>query len=320
MGDDKTGLSNGGSLAVPGGERDPETIVLSRFPTVTVILPVYNDQQGAERCLRALCRQAWPMSRLQVVVVDNVSDPPLRIEEKLPFSLRVITCLTPGSYAARNAGVELATGDVIAFTDADCVPECHWLEKSVGALVDGGGKIIVSGDVVMSLPAQPTAVALYQWATGFQQKENVQQRGFGVTANLACFKSEFNQVGPFDEKFLSGGDTEWCWRALARGYQLNYVADAVVCTSPRTSVRAAIRQARRVAAGRLALRKHNLTQGGVAGLERHRDLLAAVRWLFSTDKILCRDRPRVLGVAALIKLFSWIEVLRIRAGGNAERR
>jgi glycosyltransferase involved in cell wall biosynthesis len=222
---------------------------------VSVIIPVFNDQAGVDSCLKALQLQDYPHNRFEVVMVDNASTTPIRIDPVYADIARVVVCASPGAYAARNVGIAVANGDVLAFTDADCLPDPNWISAGLAALHASHTPCVIGGEVEMRLSPRPTAVELYQYLTGFMQFENINNLGFTATANLFAFKSHLTDIGLFDEILLSGGDREWSWRAAKAGYRVKYAADAIVVTSPRNSLAAAIRQARRVAGGRYALRR-----------------------------------------------------------------
>lgn len=286
----------------------------------SVIIPAFNDQAGVNRCLQGLAAQTWPQDALEVVIVDNGSSPPLAIERDHPFTVRLIRCATPGSYAARNAGVKVAAGSVLAFLDADCWPDPDWLAQGIRSLGEGAGRAVVGGEVVISKPHEPTAVALYQWVMGFGQESNVREKRFSATANLFCTRAQFDAVGPFDERLLSGGDREWCWRAIAHAHEVCYAPDAIIRTAPRSSLRGAIRQARRVAAGRRGLRALELTHQGHAALAKQRSAWQSVKWILSNRQLGMWDRLRVLWVATLIRGAAAVERFRLALGARAERQ
>jgi len=102
-------------------------------PLVGVVIPVYNDWAGLQRCLQALARQSYPSDLLRVRVVDNGSSdwPP---QPLFPRSVEVIRHAKPGSYGARNKAALEWEVDVLAFTDADCEPDPHWIAAGVQAL------------------------------------------------------------------------------------------------------------------------------------------------------------------------------------------
>lgn len=287
---------------------------------VSIVVPVFNDVVGIARALEALSRQSWPMDGIEVIVVDNGSEQPVGLLAEYPFPVQVIRCETPGSYAARNAGAAVAKGEVFAFTDADCIPCEHWLERGVASLIEGKGKWAVGGEVLFTPIDSPTGVALYQMAMGFGQEGNIRDKGFSATANLFCTKAQFEEVGPFDDRLLSGGDREWAWRASTRQIGMNYQPDAIVYTEPRSTLRGAIRQARRVAAGRAGLRKLDLAHIGDAAIAKQRSAWESVRWILANRQLGAWDRMRMLSAAILIRTASAFESVRLALGAQAERR
>ena len=287
---------------------------------ISVVIPVFNDLDGVANTLEGLSRQTWPMGGIEAIVVDNGSEVPVASQSGYPFPVHVVRCETLGSYAARNAGVALASGEVLAFTDADCVPCRHWLERGVESLIDGDGRWAVGGEVMFVPMESPSAVALYQMTTGFGQESNIRDKGFSATANLFCTRAQFDKVGPFDERLLSGGDREWAWRASTCQIGMKFQSDAVVHTAPRTTLRGAIRQARRVAAGRAGIRKLRLAHLGDECVAKRRSGLQSVARILTDQKLEIWDKILVLNVATLIRASTALESLRIALGAQAERR
>lgn len=287
---------------------------------VSVIIPVYNDQSGIDACLDALVTQSYPRERFEIIVADNGSAPPIRIDPKYGELVRLICCATPGSYAARNAGIAASRGDVLAFTDADCLPDSIWIKAGVAALEQTQGRSIIGGEVLLTLSAHPTAVERYQFLAGFMQRENIERLGFTVTANLFTTLEQVERVGPFDEKLLSGGDREWSWRANHAGFSIRYEENALVRTSPRTSLASAIRQTRRTAGGRRTLRQLGVVHVTADGLRPHRSLFNALRWIVTHPKLTLWQRGQVLVVATILKSVQWIEEVRLSMGQSLERR
>lgn len=294
--------------------------MLASITPASVIIPAFNDQAGIETCLTALAKQTYPLDAIEVIVVDNCSTPPLQIDGNYPFATRLLHCTKPGSYAARNAGAKAATGQIFAFIDADCWPDEEWLARGAAALMDGNGKTIVGGEVKLICPDHASATALYQCITGFGQEVNARDKGFFATANLLCTRTQFAEVGPFNETLLSGGDREWCWRAATHGFQPEYTHSASVSTHPRTTLRSAIRQARRVVAGRKMLRSNGLTHIGAFAVDKQRTALQSARWILSNRQLRTWDRLRVLTVATVIRGAAALENARLMLGGRAERR
>ena len=290
------------------------------FIQVSVIIPVYNDQTGIESCLEALSTQTYPKDRYEIIVVDNNSSPAIKLGPVFSRIARLIICSTPGSYAARNAGIAAARGEALAFTDADCKPDKNWISAGIAALIAEKEKCIIGGEVVLSLSENPTTVERYQCLMGFMQRENIQDRGFGATANLFVTRKQIELIGGFDESLLSGGDREWCWRAAKFGFLVRYTPEVIVYTMPRTSLSSAIRQARRVAGGRFTLRQMTAPHIGLIGISPHRSVGAAAKWILMNPKLTLGNRVRVFVVAAILKVIQVFETIKLYLGIHPERR
>lgn len=227
-----------------------------QIPFVSVIIPVFNDSLRLRRCLEALARQSYPRSRYEVVVVDNGSDEDIgALVEAFPgvvFGREA----QPGSYAARNTALELARGDVLAFTDSDCVPNPNWVARGVDALRRNPDDGLVAGQVELFFerPDRPTSVELFESVTAFPQQKYVQKYHYGATANVFTWRRVFEQVGPFNAALKSGGDREWGQRVHSAGFGVGYANDAVVEHPARRSFDEMYRKIARVTGGMEDLR------------------------------------------------------------------
>ena len=229
-------------------------------PFVSIIIPVYNDGDFLKTCLAALAKQTYAKDRYEIIVVDNNSEEDVSLVTK-PFE-RVILAheSTPGSYIARNKGLTLAKGDVIAFTDADCIPQPDWLETGVATLTQRANIGLVAGRIELFYrdPNRPKSFELYDSLTmGFPQEDFVRDSHFGATANLFTFRSVLDNVGGFDENLKSAGDRQWGKRVYDSGYEQVY-NDAVCIRHPaRYSWADVKKRAIRITGGRYDLAKRS---------------------------------------------------------------
>ena len=289
-------------------------------PFVSVIVPTYNDQAGVNKCLEALMAQSYPRDRYEIIVVDNNSEPPISLKNETGSDVQLVWCGTVGSYAARNQGIGDSRGEILAFTDADCVPECEWITNGVNALIEGGSNCVVGGEILFVEKKSKRAIELYQYIIGFLQEANIKERQFSATANEFSYRSQFDTIGPFNANLLSGGDREWCFRATEHGAKIIFCEQAVVVTSPRAELSAAIRQARRIAGGRVSLKRSTQDLVPTHGTRPLRNPLSAVVWILKQRQLSLLDRLRVLFVASIIKIAYMLEILRLKLSGNPERR
>ncbi len=213
-----------------------------------MIVPVRDDAPRLQACLAALAAQVdAPPS--EIVVVDNGSTDSTA-QVAAAAGVRVVHEQRPGSYAARNAGVAAATGALLAFTDADCLPAVDWLRAGTAALTQAP---VIGGDVRMTRRGDAGVVERYDRAGYLRQRDLVEQQGFAATANLWVRREAWERVGPFDASLRSSGDLEWGRRAVAAGLPVGFAADVVVAHAPRTGLRQLWLLHRRLGAGWTAL-------------------------------------------------------------------
>jgi glycosyltransferase involved in cell wall biosynthesis len=287
---------------------------------VSVIIPVYNDPLRLAKCLQALDWQTYPGDRYEILVIDNGSAQ--SVEGVVRLHTRVRTCHEPkpGSYAARNKGLSLARGEVIAFTDSDCIPSPDWISKGVEALLENKEGGLVAGHIQIfpADPKRPTAVELYDLVRGLVQKDYVEYHGFAATANLFTFRHVIETVGPFDAELKSGGDADWGRRAVAQGFRFAYSDAASIAHPARRTLGEIYDKVARVIGG---MHQRHLKNPVRAPL-KHK--LAWSRYEIATirrDPRLRsrRDRLRTLAVQLFVEIVRVFEKNRLRLGGTPRR-
>ncbi len=127
-----------------------------QLPFVSVIIPVYNEPDNIRSSLSSIVDQTYPETRYEVLVVDNGSTDETRtVVREFPVQL-LVEDEVQGSYAARNRGIERATGEILAFTDADCVPEQEWLWSGVSKMHQADAEL-VAGRIRFNFSSEKTA-------------------------------------------------------------------------------------------------------------------------------------------------------------------
>lgn len=195
--------------------------------------------------------QSYPKDRFEVIVINNdLQDPfPADLQRVDSLSLRLLMESVPGSYQARNTGLQHAKGEIIAFTDSDCQPGVHWLESAVEIFCSEESIDRVAGMVDIYREAHSSwTVWKFDSITAFNQRHNVRE-GVSVTANLFVRKSVFDTVGQFNTEMMSGGDIEWGKRASIKGVSLIYSDKTVISHPARSSWKELFIKTRRVTGG-----------------------------------------------------------------------
>ena len=211
------------------------------LPKVSVVVCSYNGGNTLQECLDSLMRLDY--HDYEVVLVDDGStDATSQIAKQFP---QVIYHRQEnrGLSEARNVGASLATGEIIAYTDDDCVVDVHWLRYLVQAMQDqqvvaiGGPNLPPPTDswvakCVAASPGGPSHVMLDDL-----NAEHV------PGCNLALVRTELLNLGGFDSQFRQAGDdVDVCWRLIDAGKKIGFAPGAMVWHKRRSSVNAYIKQ------------------------------------------------------------------------------
>lgn len=215
-------------------------------PRVSVCVTTRNRADRLPRLLAALSAQTLPPTQFEVVVVDDAStDDTSRVLTDAAASSALSVAVyrndrSAGIASARNVGWRAASGDVVAFTDDDCVPDPGWLEAGVAA-VDAGVDVVV-GRVERHLPdAHRTGPFARELVVGADRIR------WYATANIFYRRAAMQRLGGFDEQLRSAGeDTELGFRAERMALRIAFAEDALVYHEviARTALAAAADQAR----------------------------------------------------------------------------
>lgn len=282
-------------------------------PKVSVIVPVYETWHLIPRLVECLQSQRVSGDVFEVILVDNGSS--LVNASSIPSNYLLLRCEKPGSYSARNRGVAESRGAILAFTDSDCLPEPDWLRNLVEDMSDselraGAVEILTSGP-------KPTLIERYDQIKGIPQLLYV-SRGYAATANLAVPAELFHSLGGFDEGRYSGGDADFCRRALRFGARLTYVADAVVNHPARMSWPELVTKARRVKGGQI---KNGPFWRRLLWLVRT-FFPPIVEWkrIITHKRASALDRTRALVIETVLWFIHLGETIRLAFGGRPERK
>lgn len=228
------------------------------YPSVSVIVPVYNGQRSVPRLMHSLRRQEYPKDRVQILLVDNNStDRSREVIGRYPEATPLEFTGWQSSYASRNVGVSRATGAVLAFIDADCWADPHWIRCGVRALEE---KRLdrVAGRVEFVLSDHPNVYEIFDSVRNFRQPDFV-ERGWSGAGNLFAWRKVFEEVGQWDEHLVSHGDSEFGMRATRLGKTLGYAPDAVIYHRARASLRSLVKKWMRTEYGAAQVfRRHGL--------------------------------------------------------------
>jgi GT2 family glycosyltransferase len=187
--------------------------------------------------LAALGAQEFPIDAYEVLVVDNGSrDDSRTVAARFP--VRLIEEPRRGAAAARNRGIEAAAAQIVAFTDADCVPSRTWLRDLDEGFADGETTVVAGA--LFPLPGGSRAVTEYVSRIGqYNSAVTLAHPRFpyASTANVAVRASVLEAVGGFDDRFTTYEGVDLFYRLHRQGrLRARALRRAVVFFQPRRSV------------------------------------------------------------------------------------
>lgn len=212
---------------------------------VSIIISIYNTEKTLERCLKSISNLDYPNYEV-ILVYDNSNDKTLEIASK--FNYKIICLKKKGGVAgARNAGVRVAKGDIIAITDADCEVESDWLTKLIQPFEDVNVGVVGGPD---QAPNDDTFFAKcvdYAWTSfigtgGMRRKGKIRAaKYYPRGCNIAIRRKIFDEIGYFNEKIVPGEEIEFDFRAKKKGYLLKYAPNALVWHRRRPTLKSFVK-------------------------------------------------------------------------------
>lgn len=219
--------------------------------TLSVVIPVYNDETGLLTTLKSLVKQDYS-GNFEVIVVDDCSkDKTAEKAEKFAKKHKNIKIVklseNRGSYFARNKGVKLAKGEIIVLVDADMWVKPDFLTRVAQQFKNPKTQLLANN--VKIVAKTNSMAALYDKATGLPAKEYVLYRNFAPTCCLCVRREVFDKIGFFDERMRSGGDSEFSHRAIDAGYSIVFDEENVMFHPARETLKGILKKAFRVGGG-----------------------------------------------------------------------
>jgi glycosyltransferase involved in cell wall biosynthesis len=236
-----------------------------RRPVVSIVIPVKNEERILDRCFDAIDKLDYPKDCVQVVIADGLStDRSREIAERR--GAKVISNLKQTVVSGRNCGFQVARGEYIAFTDADCVVRRDWLHRALEAfstdtLISGVGGVSRFPQSATSFEEAVnllfSAAELAGSTAQIQSIESTKYVDDIPGCNAIYCRKALAQVMPVDEQLLTAEDV-WLNHLLRqRGYRLVFSEEMVLWHHRRSNPKRFYRQIYRFAIGRLQVGRRN---------------------------------------------------------------
>lgn len=199
---------------------------MNQTPFISVVIPTFGRPEKLAETLAALDQQ--DCESFEVVVVDDGTSQPVT-REMLPdpqrFTLRILRQQNQGPAAARNLGAKEANGEILLFTDDDCLPCSGWV-SALSQGIKSHREALVGSLTFNGLPGN-------SWSSASQLiidlvydhfNRDPTNAYFLASNNLACHRDLFLEIGGFDTDFPKAGaeDRDFCdrWRMTGRPIRL----------------------------------------------------------------------------------------------------
>jgi len=217
-------------------------------PSVTVIVPVRNGEQTIQLLLESLQKLDYNRNKVEVIVVDGDSTDKTR-EIVKEYPVKLVVEKRNGLNVARNTGIKCSNGEIIAFTDSDCIVPPNWITKIVENFKDnkvscvGGSAKALDSDSV-SQYADNSLVRLMPFFTKREELEKVKPFfRHPAGCNMAFRRKVAEEVGYFDENIQYGFDeVEFADRVCRAGYKMVLDPQVSVWHKHRSTFRELLKQ------------------------------------------------------------------------------
>jgi glycosyltransferase involved in cell wall biosynthesis len=202
---------------------------------VSIIIPTFNGGARIAACLEALLEQTADTNAEILVVNDGSTDNTIEVVGRYP-GVRLMTQSNAGPAAARNRGAREARGEIILFTDDDCVPAHGWLK----AMTDPFKDPYLVGVKGVYRTRQREFVARFvqiEYEDKYRLMAGLPQIDFVDTYSAGFRRDYFLEMDGYDTRFpvACAEDVELSYRMSARGWIMKFIPEAVVYhTHPTT--------------------------------------------------------------------------------------
>jgi cellulose synthase/poly-beta-1,6-N-acetylglucosamine synthase-like glycosyltransferase len=259
-------------------------VKLPDYPKASVVVCSYNGAKTLDRCLTSLKEINYP--NYEVILVDDGStDDTQEIAARHPW-VKKIRQENKGLSFARNVGAHASGGDVIVYTDSDCMADPDWLYYLMGTLLSGDYAGV--GGPNISPPAENWVQACVSAAPGGPNHvlltDVVAEHIPGC--NMAFHRWAFDQVGGFDPEYRKAGDdVDFCWRLQQSGGVIAFSPAAIVWHYRRFTLQAFRKQQEGYGEAESMLRFQHLVFFGPTGTAKWKgQIYGAPRFTWLVNK------------------------------------
>ena len=196
--------------------------------SASIVIPTFNGASRIGNCLDSLVKQTAGRN-VEILVVDDGSTDNTANVVRGHSSVRLITQANAGPASARNRGAVEAQGEILLFTDDDCVPMPDWLEAMLGAFK---GPEVVGAKGIYRTHQKSLAARFVQieYEDKYRLMAGLPSIDFIDTYSAGFRRTRFLEMAGYDTSFpvACAEDVELSYRMSARGWKMKFVPAAIV--------------------------------------------------------------------------------------------
>lgn len=212
--------------------------MINEYPRISIIVPCRNEEQHIGKCLESIVRNNYPKDKIEVFVVDGMSEDKTReIIKKYSENYPFIKCFENANKiqaSAMNIGVQYAKGDIIIRMDAHTTYDKDYMSKCINYLGQYNADNV--GGICITMPGNDTAMAnaialslSHPFGVGNSYfRIGLKEPKYVDTVPFGCYKKEvFDRIGMFNEHLVRNQDIEFNIRLKNAGGKIILVPDIV---------------------------------------------------------------------------------------------
>lgn len=231
-----------------------------RPPLISVIVPFHGSERSVLNCLRSLYDMDYPSERLEVIAIDDGAEDCLvdEVVHQFPEVLLVRNGLSVGRNAAKEIGIEKASGEIVAFTDSDCMVCRSWasvIERSLSADIDA-----VTGPVRHPRTPLMEMIAIADFPDFQNDEYSLVDSFVGCNYAIDCLLAKRLKLPACSLRM--GSDRMLSWQFHRAGYKIAFDPSLIVEHRPKADLASILDRRLRYGMKALVMRRIDPTLPG----------------------------------------------------------
>jgi cellulose synthase/poly-beta-1,6-N-acetylglucosamine synthase-like glycosyltransferase len=188
------------------------------YPTISIILPTYNESSGVKICINSIKNLNYPKNKLEIIAVDDGSQDDT-VSNLIKYDIKILKQKHLGCSNARNNGANYASGEILAFLDADDACNENWLIEMINFInIEKVAAVGCSHELLNSKPNDLTMISYLE--KSFRHKESpTKTEHIGASGSLIN-REIFKKIGGFNPKLIAAEDADLCNKIKNLGFDI----------------------------------------------------------------------------------------------------